>query len=487
MSQLIRTGPLSPHDDAEEVDRSLGVSPWDVLDQVWRTFTSMRTALVLILALAILALVGTLVVQAPAGLQSDAEDYAAWLDSLRPKYGGWVPVLDRLQFLAVFQSIWFKAILVGLTTSILACSVNRFRGLWRIAVHPRTKMTGTFYDRAPHSETLAVDVAHMAAVEVTGHVLASRRYRTVIEADGDVVHVYADRFRWAPFGTQIAHLSLVLILIGALVGSAFGFRNNELAVTVGSTADVGGGTGLTVMARRFSDTYNTANGAPSDYASDLVLYRNGTEVAHQTIRVNEPMSFEGIGFYQSFFGPAALVQVADTEGKVLYEAGVPLLWASNDGKRRIGQFALTNAGVTVFVIGPASGRVDPTIKAGQIQLELYPSGSERPSAIEVVSQGEPATIGDLKFTFEREQQFTGLIVARDPGVVFVWLGSILLVVGLFLVFLFPNRRIWLAIREGSEGRAEVRLAATARHDATFGPDFQKLVNDLRLAFGRGAN
>jgi cytochrome c biogenesis protein len=486
MSQLSRTGPLGPGADVDGLEVAFAAWPSDALDRLWRLFTSMRTALVLMLTLAALALIGAVLIQAPAGLQSDAQAYAAWLDALRPKYGGWVPIVDRIGLFSVFQSIWFKAILVGLTTSILACSVNRFRGLWKTAVHPRTRMAGTFYDRAPHSATLETDVDHATAVQVARGVLGASHFRTVAEADGDIVHVYADRFRWAPFGTLMAHISLVSILVGALVGSAFGFRNNELAVTVGTTVDVGGGTGLALLARSFSDSYYT-NGAPSDYASDLVLYRDGVEVASKTIRVNEPLEYDGVTFYQSFFGPAALMQVSDAEGAAVYEQGVPLLWASDDEKRRIGQFALVDAGLTVFVVGPASGRVDPTIKAGQMQVEVYQRGAERPSAIEVISQGEPATIGDLRFTFQREQQFTGMIVARDPGVIFVWFGSFLLVGGLFLVFTFPNRRIWAAVRERPDGRSEVRLGATARHDATFGPDFQKLVNDMRLALGQAGN
>jgi cytochrome c biogenesis protein len=485
MSQLSQTGPLGPGVDIDELEVAFGVSPSYVLDRLWRIFTSMRTALVLMLMLAVLALIGTVLIQAPSGLQTNAQGYDAWLDALRPKYGGWVPILDRLGLFSVFASIWFKAILVGLTTSILACSVNRFRGLWKTAIHPRTRMAGTFYDHAPHSAALTTDIDQVAAVGVARDVLGARRFRTVVEADGDVVHLYADRFRWAPFGTLMAHISLVSILVGALVGSAFGFRNEELAATVGTTVDVGGGTGLTLLARSFSDSYY-ANGAPSDYASNLVLYRDGQEVASKTIRVNEPMEYDGVSFYQSFFGPAAIIHVADADGTVVYDEGVPLLWASDDGTRRIGQFPLLDDGLTVFVVGPASGRVDSTIKAGQMQLEIYPSGSERPSAIELVSQGEPVAIGDLTYTFQREQQFTGMIVARDPGVVFVWFGSILLVAGLFLVFFFPNRRIWAAIHERPNGQSEVRLGATARHDATFGPDFERLVDDMRLALAPAA-
>jgi len=486
MRQLTGPVPLAAEVAAEELEVHVALSPWDALDRLWRIFTSMRTALLLILALAVLALIGAILVQAPAGISSDAQAYAAWLEGLRPKYGGWVPIIDRLGFFSVFQSIWFKAILVGLTTSILACSVNRFRGLWKTAVRPRTRMADTFYDRAPQHATLVADDAHETTADGVRAVFGAHHFRTVVEPDGDTVHVYADRFRWAPFGTLIAHLSLVLLMVGALVGSAFGYRDSEFAATVGTKVDVGGGTGLALMARSFSDSYYE-NGAPSDYASDIVLYRDGVEVASKTIRVNDPLEYDGVSFYQSFFGPAAVMHVADAKGAVVYEEGVPLLWSSDDGARRVGQFALPDAGLTVFVVGAASGLVDPTIKAGQMQLEVYERGSEQPSAVEVVSQGQPLTIGDLQFTFLREQQFTGLIVSRDPGVMLVWLGAFALVGGLFLVFLFPSRRIWAHVRRRADGGSEVRLGATARHDATFGPEFQDLVNDMRLALGRVAH
>ena len=464
----------------DDLDGGLAISPSEILDRIWRIFTSMRTALVLMLLLAGLALIGTLLVQAPPGLAADRQAYGSWLDSVRPKYGGWTTVLDTLQLFAVFSSVWFKGIVVGLTTSILACSLKRFRGLWRTTLHPRTRMTGAFYDRAPHHADVAAPASPAVALAGVRAAFRARRYRTVVEEDGDDIHVYADRFRWGPFGTVMAHLSLVLILVGALVGATWGFRNPDFAATVGSRVDVGNGTGLAVEARSFSDSYYE-NGSPSDYASDLVLYKDGAQVAAQTIRVNQPLRYGGITLYQSFFGASAVMSVSDAAGTQLFGAGVPLLWSSNDGAQRIGQFGLPDQGLTVFVVGAASGEVDPNIKAGEMQLEIYRSGGDGvPIATEIVSQGKPATISGLTYTFDREQQFTGLIVASDPGVQIVWGGAILLVGGLFLVFFFPNRRIWACLRRTAQG-TELRLGAGSRHDATFGTDFQQLVEDMQLA------
>ncbi len=68
----------------------------------------------------------------------------------------------------------------------------------------------------------------------------------------------------------------------------------------------------------------------------------------------------------------------------------------------------------------------------------------------------------------------------------VWLGALTLVLGVFLVFMFPNRRLWAAIRTRPDGGGEVHLGATARHDTTFAPEFKKLVEQVRLALGATA-
>jgi cytochrome c biogenesis protein len=465
---------------SDDFDEGLVISPTDVGERLWHFFISMRTGLTLILALALLGLVGTLLVQAPAGLQGDPQAYATWLESLRPKYGGWTGILDTLGLFSIFNSVWFRGIMVLLMTSVLACSANRAPHLWKLTVHPRTDMGESFLGHAPLSMRASGSVEPEAAGAAVEAAFRRRHFRTIVHADGDTIHLYADHFRWGPFGTVIAHLSLALILIGALVGSAFGFRNDGFAVAVGSTVDIGNGTGLSVEAKNFSDSYYT-NGSPSDYASELVVYRDGQRVGASTIRVNEPMRIGDVSLYQSYFGAAAALKVVDGSGAIIAEQGVPLQWTSSDGTRAVGLLALPEAGLNLYVLGPRSGEVDPTIKPGQMQIEVYRAGSEDAAiAVEIASQGQPVEMAGLQVTFVRERQFTGLIAARDPGAPFVWLGAILLIGGIALVFFFPCRRAWALIRRGPDG-STVHIGAVVRHDVGFEAEFRGLSAEIELA------
>jgi cytochrome c biogenesis protein len=485
MSQVLTPAAPPENGDAlDDLDGGLAVSPSDVLERLWRFFISMRTGLVLILGLGLLSLAGTLLEQAPAGMRGDKQAYASWLTQMRPKYGGWTSVLDRLGLFHVFTSIWFYGIVILLATSILACSVNRAPKLWTRAVHPQHRMSESFFSHAALRATLSSPTDPTTAVDGLRAALTAQHYRTEVEPEtGGTTYVYADRHRWAPFGTVVTHLSFVLILLGFVLSATTGFKDTQVAVPVGTKVAVGHGTGLTVEATSFTDTYYP-DGSPKDYASDLVLYKGGKAVDSQTIRVNHPMSWGGVSFYQSFFGVAAAMTAKDSTGKTVYDGGVPMQWQSSDGKHSIGRFEVPSSGLTVYVVMAASGQVDPDIKAGQVQLEIYRDTAKAPVATEVISQGKPTEVAGATFTFDRTRQFTGLIVKRDPGTVFVWIGSALMVVGIYLVLFFPHRRLWLRVRRTSAG-SEIGCAAarreSAHRDTQFESTFRSLVDDLQLA------
>jgi len=484
MSQDTRTRPAEPTarqplDGLDGLDGGPSVGASDVLNRLWRFFISMRTGLWLILAMGLLSLAGTLLVQAPAGMSSDPAAYTAWLASIHSKYGGWTPVLDKLGLFAAFTSIWFKGIMVLLTTSVLACSVNRAPRLWKLALHPRTRMSETFFTHAALRARVPVPADLDATSDYVREVLVAHRLRTITDPDDEGINLYADRFRWGPFGTVVAHLSFVVILVGFFLSATTGFKDTNFVVPVGSTVQVGHGTGLAIKTMSFNDAYYP-DGSPSDYASDLILYKNGVAVDRQTIRVNHPLKRDGVSFYQSFFGEAAAMKVTDGAGKTLYNDATALAWSSKDGTHSIGQFNMKAKGLAVYVIVPASGKTDPNIKAGQLQLEVDQDGKKDPIATQVLDQGKPATIAGLTYTFQRTRQFTGLIVAHDPGVPFVWVGSALLVIGLYLVFFFPHRRIWVRVRK-TAGGSEILCGSTMKRDIAFKPQFNAIITEIQLA------
>lgn len=347
-------------------------------------------------------------------------------------------------------------------------------------------MTEAFFERAPQRATIASEKAQGAALAALRSAFRKNRFRTSVRRDGDDVHVCADRFRWSPFGRVLIHLSFVAILVGAVVTATGGFRDEAFAVPVDGKRAVGHGTGLTLEAKSFADTWDTKSaGMPTDYVSQVVLYKDGRQVRSQSIRVNHPMHYGGVTFYQSFFGPAVDLRARTPEGRVVFDGGVPQIYTTQDEQHSVGSFLLPKQGLKVFVVSPQSGTVDRNIGPGQTKLEIYRAGVETPVAMKVLSQGKPAKLAGLDFDFLREREFTGLIVAEDPGSTLVWIGSTLLVLGMFALFFFPHRRIRAVVRGGSGG-SEIGVGAVERHQLAFAEQFERLVEDIRRAAGGSA-
>jgi cytochrome c biogenesis protein len=215
--------------------------------------------------------------------------------------------------------------------------------------------------------------------------------------------------------------------------------------------------------------------------SDIVLYRDGAEVARQSVRVNEPLRYEGMSFYQSFYGPAASIAVTDEAGTSLFDDGVALAWTT-DGNRRVGSFTIPDRGLTVWVVG-TGGSQDLVVRPGQMRVEVYRNDANAtPVDSASLDPGAPAVIDGLTFTFARELQFTGLSIARDPGTPIVWLGCALLFVGFVIRFTVPHRRIWVQIaRQG--GHSRVAFASVGRGDVALGTEYAGLIEDI----GRGTS
>jgi len=71
--------------------------------------------------------------------------------------------------------------------------------------------------------------------------------------------------------------------------------------------------------------------------------------------------------------------------------------------------------------------------------------------------------------------FTGLQVAKEPGVWVVWLGCALMVVGIYGAFLMSHRRIWIRLQNG-----HVTMGGNdSKNQASFEQYFEPLAKKLK--------
>ncbi len=464
--------PASPDTEPEARSHSVLV---EIPLAVYRFLHSKNTGLVIILVMAFLALLGTLIPQMPAGVRADAISRAEWLEEARSRFGALTDVVAALGMFNIYSSIWFTAASVLLTLSIIACTTHRLPLLWNKARNPHVRVSEGFFSHAQALGKVSVDGGEDTAYDAVVNALTKRRYRVLNDEGNPVRSLYADRFRWGPFGTAAAHTAFVVIIIGMLVSSLWG-TERYIPATVGTTHELVPGSGITLEVLSFTDTYNL-DGTASDYVSHVIL-RDGDAVKETDIRVNTPLTWQGIRVHQTSYGPALAISVSDSTGRLISDAGAPLNWTSEDGVYSVGRIDLPEQDLIAVVSVPASGNTSGALAPGEMFLELYSTdGDPLLSTPPVLGPGESFTYEGVVFEFERETKYTGLTVATDPGAIWIWIGSALLVLGMSVTFGFRHRRIW--VRFTPEGDSTlVRVAAVDNLDPIQERHLDVLLNEI---------
>ena len=125
---------------------------------------------------------------------------------------------------------------------------------------------------------------------------------------GDNHYFYGNKGRLSYFGVYVVHLSVLLILMGSLVGSFFGFEA-YVNILEGEKTDriiiresmKPMKLGFEVRCDKFSvDFYKT--GAPKEFKSQLTFLVDGKAARKNDLLVNHPVEFGGITFYQANYG-----------------------------------------------------------------------------------------------------------------------------------------------------------------------------------------
>ena len=441
---------------------------------IYRFFYSKTLGLILLLLFAALAVIGSVVVQAAPGTYDDPAAKASFLQNASEAYGGFTPILNFLGFFHVWTSLGFYVVVTMLGLSIAACTIHRIPELIRRKHDPRVHVAPRFFDRARYRATIPTNASPAQALSAAEDALKSDRFRVLPDPRDDRAF-YADRFAWAGIGTVIAHASFIIILLAFVVSSVWGIED-DLAIPVGGSVDLGHDTGLTAHALSFTDSY-TEEGQPSDYVTELEIWDGDTVVASQEVRVNTPLDYGGFRFHQSSFGIASDIVVTGPGDEVLFEGSVPMKWSSNQDQNSVGRLDLPGTDLEAIVVTAASGATMSDVPIGAALFELYDKDTQEALGHALVPQGQSGDIGDYSFTFERERQYTGVLMRQDPGAPLMWVGSTLLVVGMSITFLFPYRRLWGRVEEDEDG-VRIRLGAVARLDYAYQRLFEKIVGQV---------
>jgi cytochrome c biogenesis protein len=509
------------------VQPSLDARGW--LRFLWRQLTSMRTALFLLLLLAVAAVPGSVFPQR----NIDATRTADWIAD-RPTAG---PILDRLGFFDVYASPWFASIYLLLFVSLVGCVLPRARVHWDAMRQPPPR-TPARLDRLPVHEDIEVPAgAGEAALDRLERALRRRRYRVHRPAPGTLS---AEGGYLKETGNLVFHLAMIGIIVGVAVGHLWGWKGDAIvpvgqtfAKTRFDTFSPGPWVGdddvppFTLRVDDFTAEFEREVegrgqfGMPRDFTAYVTATEDGV-ARETTVKVNQPLELDGATVFLLGNGYAPVITVRDAAGEVLYTGATTFLPQDNDYqsvgavKVSAAEPGLGFAGwfLPTAVItedgGPQSvfpDILDPALALTVYEGELFPDS--RPQSVFRLNTDEMTQLtnaegtdalrlwlrvgetlelpgGRGSITFESVDRFAGISVRHDPGR-WLTLGSALLALGgLILTLVVPRRRVFArvavppepdrrapaerdgraAAEPGVEGRTVVTVAAMAKADDT---------------------
>lgn len=434
-------------------------------NEVWATFASVKLALFTFFILAITSIIGTLIPQ--------GKEMQFYIDAFGP---GTAKLFQLLNVPDMYNSWWFVSLLVLFSINLIVCTIDRFPNIWRLVTMDKLAMDIDRILKMPKRQEFYADISLAEATAAVEKSVAGSSWNfEKADKDGGVL-LAAQKGPWSRLGVITVHISILVIFIGAIIGSALGFKGSVMIREGGATKQIylrdatntPKPLGFEVRCDRFElEMYDS--GAPKEFTSDLVVIQNGKEVLSKSIEVNSPLSYGGLTFYQSSYQPEENVFVVEMEN-VTTKASEKIF--INPGKL----FKWDAEGVS-FGITDLNG----PLRGGSFQYKIWFDDATKKPIPFWVDGNQQVLIQrpETDYTFSvRQLYYTGLQVTKDPGVWWVYFGCGMMLIGLYVAFFLSHRKVWIYISE-EESRSRIHVSGNSNKNMIgFENDFAALTEAL---------
>lgn len=318
---------------------------------------------------------------------------------------------------------WPYAIVLGaVALSGVAAVAVRSPTVWREWRRPTPVQAG--------AGTLRLLVAATTPDEVARSMQAAG-YRVRREERRGRWAVHGVRRGWSRYAGLVSHLALVVIILGAAIGAAFGseivfslLRGDQALLDAPRS-----GFASAVRLEQLDAEFGT-DARPRRLDTTVTFLRDGEPVREAVLRVNEPGEFDGYLVHPWTYGPAVRLRVTTLSGSPLLDAAVPLDQTRNGVP--VGSAELPTAGVTLGLALTDAGRNELGVSAVDAD-GLVDSARLVP--------GDTTRVGDVRIELGGFDAWVTFLSRRDPGLLVLFGGAASLCAALAVAFWLPRRRL----------------------------------------------
>ena len=457
--------------------------------EIPRLMRSLKFAIWVIVILAIFTLIGTILPQ--QHLSDDPIEFGRTfanlfhVDSsdgtnnfLEFLYNNFVV---RLELYDIFESGLYFTLMAVLAISACLCAWDRLVISRKLLKLTRPKASSDTILNMKRSISGTIDGEIDSVRTKVKDALGKRGFQVFDEiGDDGTTWFFARKNVFFFIVSVIFHASLVLILIGGIIGNerVAGYQG-VLALQEGEQRHVASEKHLEELASQqgtqyvpqrdelieLVDYWNVYRerdfpgldsetgfpveyqGMPSDYFSLLRILKPASDgsdsvLMEKVIEVNYPLKYGGVAYFQSSINAKMAFSVSGQDQRRTQ------LETYLNQPMQIPQLGVV---VTVTMADFVGGKFEwndgtETDLPYTVRLVDYNSSMGGPILVGYVSEGTPITVSGVEISLDSVTEYTILQYVHDPGVTLAYIGGLMLILGLTIALYFPYRmgRIQLA-------------------------------------------
>jgi cytochrome c biogenesis protein len=391
---------------------------------LFRLFANLKFSIFILLLISLSSIIGTVIEQ-----DQLIEVYKLNYPFTNPLFG--VLSWDRILYFGldhVYKTWWFLFLIFLFACSLVLCSFLQQLPVFKIARRCQFFRTTNSFSKLKNSAILNNFSFSkiLSTIQIQGYSIFQQK---------NMVYCYKGLI--GRIGPIVVHFSMILILIGTIIGSLFGFKGQEIVPKtenfhIQNIISNGRFSIIPKRSARLNDfwiTY-TKNKTISQFYSDIsILDSDGNETKRKTISVNYPFVDDGIYYYQTDWDLVAL-RFKNIENQILEyplingfttQEKIWLTWISNNQLSEDGILLLIDNLEGYCSIYDTEG-----IFLGNLEIN------------ETLNFNPPIRFSEIISS-------TGLQVKTDPGIPFIYLGFFFLMTSTFLSYITYSQ-VWIIQR-----------------------------------------
>jgi cytochrome c biogenesis protein len=388
---------------------------------IFKSIADLRFAIFILLIIALFSVIGTVIEQ-----DQSIETYKINYPLTNKVFGflSWDIIL-RFGFDHIYKTWWFITLILLFGISLLTCTLLQQLPSLKIAQRCQFFRTTQQFCRL----NISTNLNHFLSSQLLFKI-KEKNYS--IFQQKNIFYCYKGLIgRIAPI---IVHLSMILILIGSIIGSITGFKAQEIVPKtetfhIQNILNNGKLTSIPKVSMRVNDfwiTYTRKTTITQFYSDISFLNIDGNEIQRQTIFVNSPAKYKGIDYYQTDWNIVGLrvklknsnsfqypfINLSNTQEKVW------LTWVSTNSHLNNGLTLLINNLQGYCSVYNQVGRF-----IGNIELNENFKLKNSLILIDILSS-------------------TGLQIKSDPGITLIYSGFLFLMISTLISYITYSQ-IWI--------------------------------------------